>query len=305
MAILEPSRDVEPHAQVVRDAPIDVAAEVVLVVVGPAVPVVPVLALAPEGHVVSDPIGTAPQRHVPDVLERQRLDHRAEPVGVGIQPRIAPLPGFLNLVRRVVRRPIAVQVDLVDHRHIRGGVRHLGQPGRLIDALVEARRQLRLGAAAALRRDQNHAVGRARAVDRRGGVLQHAHALDVVRTEALEPADAIRHAVDHDERAVVVQRMVATDPDGRAVVPRLAAPVDRHHAGEFARDRVGQIHGGHALQLLALDGANGAGQGRLALLPVPDRHDGLQLHGARPQPDVHDRLFAVRHYGARLGGGVP
>ena len=266
----------------VRDPAVDVTAEVVLVVPRPAVAVIAVLALAPQRHVVSDPLGAAPQRHVPDVLERHRLDDGAEPVGVWVQPGIAALPVLLDQVSGVARGLVAIGVDLIEHRHVGRRVRHLGQPSRVIGAHVEARRQLRLAAAPALRRDEDDPVGSAGAVDRRGGVLQHAHALDVLRIETLEPADAIGHPVDHDERAVVVQRVVASDPDTRGVVAGLPAPGDRDKAGQLAGEGVREVDRGHRLQLFARDRADGTGESRLTLLPVSDRHDLRQLDRARP-----------------------
>ena len=69
IAVLESGRDVEPQVQVFRHAPVDVAPEVVLVVVGAAVPIIPVLGLTAQREVVADAVGATPQRHVRHVLQ--------------------------------------------------------------------------------------------------------------------------------------------------------------------------------------------------------------------------------------------
>ena len=162
----------------------------------------------------------------------------------------------------------------------------------MVEPLVDIHRELRwlwCTAAPALGRDEDDAVGRARAVDRRRGVLQDADALDVLRVEPLEPADPVRHAVDHDERAVVVQRVVAADPDGRPVVPGLAALVDGHEAGQLAAQRVRHVDRGNALDLLTLHRADRTGQRRLALLAITHRHHRVQLDRLRHEPEVGGR----------------
>src|SRR5437667_356384 len=170
IAVLEATRHVEPQAQVVRDPAVDVAAEAVLVVPGGAVAVVAVLGQTAQREVIPDPLPAAPQGDVPSSLQRHGLDDRAEPVGVGIEPGIGARLGLLNLIRRVGGWQVAVHVDLVEHRHVRRGVRHLGNPRGVVDALIDGQRELRWlrgTATPALRGDEDDAVGRAGAVDRR------------------------------------------------------------------------------------------------------------------------------------------
>src|SRR5207237_4634031 len=100
--------------------------------------------------------------------------------------------------------------------------------------------------------------------------------LAVVRIEPRESTDPIRHSVDHNERAVVVQGVVSPDPDGGVVVPGLSAPIDRHYSGQLPGDGVRQIDRGDGLQLPALDRADGTRERRLSLLAVSDGHDLLQ-----------------------------
>ena len=258
VSVLEPSGDVEPQVQVIRHLAVDVAAKVVLVVPRRAVAVIAVLGLAPQREIVAEAVGAAPQRHMPDILLRHRFDHRGEPIGVGVHPGIRVIAVLLDLVRRIARRLMAVRVDLVEHRHVRRRVRHTGKAGGLVEALVEARRQIRPVAAPALRRNQDDAVGRPRTEDRGHGIFQDADALDVARVEPLQATDAVRHAVDHNERIVVVQRVIAANADRCAVVSGLPTAVDRHHTGQPAGERIRQVDRRHALQFLPFDGADSA-----------------------------------------------
>src|SRR5438132_6868485 len=170
IGVLEATPHVEPQAQVVRDPAVAVAAEAVLVVPGGAVAVVAVLGQTAQREVIPDPLPAAPQGDVPPSLQRPGLDDRAEPVGVGREPGIGARRGLLTLARRVGGWQVAVHVDLVEHRHVRRGVRHLGNPRGVVDALIDSQRELRWlrgTATPALRGDEDDAVGRAGAVDRR------------------------------------------------------------------------------------------------------------------------------------------
>src|SRR5438874_2504938 len=100
------------QAQVVRDPAVDVAPETVLIVPGRTVAVVAVLGLTAQRQVISEVLAAAPQRDVPFGLERHGLDDRAEPVGVRVAPGIGTRTGLLDLICRVRRWQVPVQVDL-------------------------------------------------------------------------------------------------------------------------------------------------------------------------------------------------
>ena len=173
--------------------------------------------------------------------------------------------------------PVDVVAELVAVHHVeRGDV--LLDGGAAFVAHADA------AAGALLGRDDDDAVGGAGAVDGgRGGVLQHGVGLDVVgvdRGERVAHAGTAvtrdGHAVDDDERVVGgVERGRAADADGGRSA-RLAG--GRRH--EQARDLAGEhlVGGvdGAAVDVVGLDGHDGAGHVALLDGAVADDHDLVQ-----------------------------
>ena len=139
-----------------------------------------------------------------------------------------------------------------------------------------------VGALSPLRGDQDHAVGGARSVDRRGRrILEHGDVLDVVGVDQAErvarAGDASvvnRHTVDDDERIVArVERGAAADPD--------AAPRAGHAAA------VGDLHPGDLARHELLGRRDVPGQ---KIIGINRRHRSRQVAGLGRAVADHDRL---------------
>ena len=256
-----------------------------------------------QGRVVADVARTAAHAHVVLLREGVVLVQLAVPVGVGearrirVVRRLAPIfavSGFEQAARARAARSLEVQHSL--HRLVREhaarvrvarrvvevhregvGVHLTGQDDRAREAEVVVVRDPRLAVLAALGRDQDHAEGGARTVDRgRGRVLQHRDVVHVLRVQGV---DVALHAVDQDQRSVRgtgTDGTVTTDPDrhvGVDITGRMGQLQTGEHTLQGARD----VHDRTGLDVLGRRNGHGTRQVHL-LLRAETHHDHILEH---------------------------
>ena len=139
---------------------------------------------------------------------------------------------------------------------------------------------------ALLGRDDDHAVGTARSVERTGRcVLEDGHRLDVVRVERAQRA-VVRHAVhDVERRGYGIDRPDAAYDD-RGAFARLAAARGHLDAGNGTFERFADVAHHALLQLVALDYGGRAGERLLLGRAVGYDHDAFDLGGVFLHCDV-------------------
>ena len=246
-----------------------------------ALPVVihlnPVLPFVSPRKVVAEFLAAARQRKVVALLDARLVD-LVNPIGIRKRRRIGP--DRIVLAQRLFYADIVGRAQQVVHVRI------------LPDADMAGEREFGLGVETAfLGRDEHHAAGRTRTVDRRGaGVLDDLDGLDVV--QVVVAVVVAGHAVDDEQRIQPVDRPDAADHDVRTAA-RLAAGLRDHHAGHLALQSLGHGTGRNVLEIIRFHGSDGARQIRFRLRSVPHDDHVVQPFGLFFEDDL--QFIAVQH----------
>ena len=251
------------------------------------------------------------------ILERRRIVKQADPVGVRVVQWVIARERALDVLIRILGRAAGVDVRDVRQPHVIGDA-HALREGRDVlhpeGAVVRDLHTFRH--TGVLRRDENHAIGRARAVDRRRGrVLQHRDVLDVLEVHGVHGAfDPVNQ--DQRTRGSLIGRVVGVegadgsayrplpaDQDVRRVQARLPAHINHLEPGGETLERLRDGGDRQLRQLRAAHRADGAGEVHLLLRPVPDDHDPLQGDGGDLELEV-GRDGPFRRHDDGLGPGT-
>ena len=260
---------------------------------------------------------TGPEHRLPPV--RPGAARHDERVGELVRTRVHVGAGSRHLLRPAGVRPdVGRHRRVVSQRIVSVDVRRDVEPGiavgrfhyleivervQLEDVVHPAdrrghtgfhvQRNLAPARLAALGLDHDHAVARARAVDRhRRGVLQDVDGRDLVRVQPVQVGVLNGRPVHHVERIVVLKRGDAADPH-RGARPGRATVIDGH-AGHAPIEPLQHAGRGLPLHALGLDAGGGAGEvlAQLRLVSGDDhvrQHRDRRLEGhvdARPPGDA-------------------
>ena len=165
------------------------------------------------------------------------------------------------------------------------GRHHVQQLFRLLDGEIAVIGYGRLAFLALFRRDDNHAVGRAGAVNGCGrGIFQHGDGGNILRGNQVH--GRTRDAVDDDQRPVAAQQggrsAQAQGGFRRGVAARLGHDQARHLSG----DHIGRGGDDTLVELLLGDVDDGSGEVFLPDGAIADHHDILQGLGIRSEDGV-------------------
>ena len=144
---------------------------------------------------------------------------------------------------------------------------------------------------ALLGRDEHHAAGRTRTVDRRSaGVLDDLDGLDVV--QVVVAVVVAGHAVDDEQRVQAVDRPDAADHDIRTAA-RLAAGLRDHHAGHLTLQSLSHGTGRNVLEIIRFHGSDRTRQIRFRLRSVTHNDHVVQPFGLFFEDDL--QFIAVQY----------
>ena len=236
------------------------------------------------GHAVIDPAVAAGD-----------IDVMLDDGGVLVEDGAHPIGPFPEGIGVVVDGGVArVELALVHHDGILGGVEHGGLAPGILHAVGEVVVDDGLAFGAGLGGHEDHAVGRAGAIDGGGsGVLEDVDALDVAGVDVVDAAG--RHPVHDVERGRVVDGADTADDD-RGAGARGAGVLGDLDTGGHALEHV--VHPVLGLDLQVIGGHRGDG-GRhhgLFLDTVADDHGFLEHLGVILEDDLHILCSVVDDY---------
>ena len=231
------------------------------------------------------------EHHVLPIRPAASLERRKGPVG----PEELHIGGVAHGDARGALVVVARALRLTPILGELGAVEQLDAAQRRLISAVRIVGDLRRPGRTVAGRDEDHAVGAARAVDRRRRcILQDLHRLDVPGVE-IPNAPGHRDAVEHVQGIVRrLQRPLSPQADADTVarlVPR------RHdvHAGHAALDRFDGVHLGYVMHGIPSHGHDGPGDVAANLRAVTDHDDFLQRDGELLQAEVRARRLPRRH----------
>ena len=195
---------------------------------------------------------------------------------------------FVNAEIRLVHRADGVPVDrlFVLPEGVLVRVEHVGHRGHVFQSRIGVERHLHAVLPGALGRDHDDAVGAPRTVDgRRGGVFQHVDRLDV---RGRDVGDRRNGEAVHDvERRTALRDGVSAADVHRHLGVGGAVGGEHLHAGQFARDGLGDVVDGGADDFFGRDRRNGSREVGAAHGSVAD-HDHFvdgRVHHFEPYVD--------------------
>ena len=235
------------------------------------------------------------------LLQETRLGHQIHPVRVGGaglgQTREVGLRGrAVHFALEVLHHRIEVAVGFRHHAlqlvlEVLLAVHHIDVIHQERETELVAVVDVRASAPAAFGRDDNHAVGAARTVNRRGrSVFQHLDVGDVVGVERREIGRLHHHAVHNIKRSVAtVDRSCTADADRQIVAARLSRTAGDHHTGRLALQSVFERRRRLKFELLALHLRKGSRGLGAAYGVVTYAHDLIEPLGVLFESDFDRR----------------